>query len=138
MAHEAPEALLGRFIDAVRDVPMGEEQRAEVVINLAKSYGIDDVLIRQALQRSFGAEAADHPYFYWQPRARYGVGAWIRVVDGAAQALGRKGRITVIENPRRHGVRGMAKGFFYTVVLEGGADAWGFREEQLEETSAPR
>lgn len=138
MAHEPPEALLARFIEAVRDVLMGEEQRAEVVINLAKSYGLDDVLLRQALLRSFGPEAADHPYFHWQPRARYAVGTWIRVVDGAAQALGKKGRITALDNPRRHGVRGMAKGFFYTVVLEGSPDAWGFREEQLEDSSSPR
>lgn len=138
MAYETPETLLGRFIDAVRDVVAADEQKAEIVINLAKGFGLDDVLLRRELQRAFGAEAADHPYFHWQPRARYDVGAWIRVVDGAPQALGRKGRITAVENPRSHGVRGMAKGFFYTVVLEGSLDPWGFREEQLEETRGPR
>lgn len=138
MTHDTPEGLLRRFLDAVRDVAMGDEQKAEVVINLAKSFGLDDVLVRQQLLRAFGPEAADHPYFHWQPRARFGVGAWVRVVDGAPQALGRRGRITLVQNPRSFGVRGMAKGFFYTVSLEGSPDPWGFREEQLEPTDAPR
>lgn len=137
MAHDTPDALLGRFLDAVRDVVMSEEHKAEVVINLAKAWGLDDVPLRQALARAFGPEGAEHPYFYWQPRARFDVGSWIRVVDGAPQALGRKGRIKLVEHPKRHGVRGMAKGFFYTVVLEGSVDTWGFREEQLEESRAP-
>lgn len=134
MAHEPPEVLLGRFIDAVRDVVAADDQKAEVVINLAKSFGLDDHLLRRELLRAFGPEAADHPYFHWQPRARYHVGTPVRVVDGAPQALGRRGRVTAVENPRAFGVRGMAKGFFYTVVLEGSFDPWGFREEQLEET----
>jgi hypothetical protein len=132
MTAPSPEQLIVRFVDAVRDVVISTEDKAEVVINLAKASGIDDMLLKQVLQRELGPEASDHPYFHWQPRARFDVGAWVRVVDGAPQALGRRGRVSGVENPRKHGVRGMSRGFFFTVVLEDSPDPWGFREEQLE------
>lgn len=130
-----PHMLLGRFLDAVEEVEIPVESKAEVVINLGKMWGLDDLLLRQELGRRLGPEAADHPYFHWEPRPRFFVGSTVRVVSGAPQALGRIGRVTAVEDPRRHGVRGMGKGFFYTVVLDGRAEEWGFREEQLEEHS---
>lgn len=127
-----PTQLLSRFIEAVLDVAISDEAKAEVVINLAKAWGIDDLPLKQELHRRVGPEAADHPYFHWLPRPRFPVGTPVRVVSGAPQALGRRGRVTALEDPRRHGVRGMARGFFYTIVLDDAPDPWGFREEQLE------
>jgi hypothetical protein len=138
MAEPTAAQLLERFCDAVDDVTANDEAKAEVVINLARAWGLDDVPIQRVIQRRLGAEAADHPYFHWQPRARYEVGAWIRVVDGAPQVLGKRGQITSIEHPKRLGVRGMARGFFYNVAMEGSPDPWGFREEQLEQVAPPK
>jgi len=124
--------LVGRFIEAVEDVLIPDEAKAEVVINLAKAWGVDDEPLRQCVRRSLGEEAADHPYFFWKPNPRFTVGQRIRVVDGAPQVVGHTGRIDTVDNPRKHGARGMSKGCYYSVILDGGRDPWGFREEQLE------
>lgn len=133
-----PDQLMNRFVDAVFDVAISDDAKAEIVINLAKTWGLDDGLLKRTLQKRFDPETADHAYFHWRPSPRYDLGAWVRVVDGAPQALGRRGRVTQIENPRRLGVRGMARSFFYTVTFEDAPDPWGFHEEQLESTDPPR
>lgn len=126
------DTLLAKFVAAVRDVGISVDAKAEVVINLAKAWGIDDGALRQRLVLAFGPDAGEHAYFYWQPRPRLAVGQRVRVVDGAPQALGRYGMVRAIEDPRRHGVVGMSKGYFVTIVLDGEQDPWGFREDQLE------
>lgn len=114
------------------DVEIPHDAKAEVVINLAKAWGIGDGLIRQELSRRFGPDAADHAYFHWTPRPRFPVGTSVRVVAGAPQVLGQSGRVTALDDPKMQGVRGMGRGFYYTVVFHDAPDAWGFQEEQLE------
>jgi len=132
-----PEQLLNHYVDMVFDVAISDDAKTEIVINLAKAAGLDDQPLKRVLQRRFDQAAADHPYFHWKPQPRFPLGEWVRIVDGAPQALGRRGRVTQIENPRRLGVRGMAREFFYTVTFEDAPDPWGFREEQLEQTEPP-
>lgn len=133
MRQTGPTELLESFLSAVVDVAgMSAEQKAEVVINLAKPAGVDDATLRDALLRGLGPDAVEHPYFYWTPRPRFSPGEAVRVVVGAPQALGRRGRVAAVEDVRRYGVRGMARATTYTVLLEGFADPWGFREDQLE------
>lgn len=129
-----PQALLKVFLDAVVEVTCDVDDKAEVVINLAKRWALDDDTIKAALRERLGDKAADHPYFHWNPRPQFSVGDGVRVIDGAPQALGHKGRVTAIDTPRRLGARGMARSFFYTVVLDSSRDPWGFTEEQLEQT----
>lgn len=133
MSQTDPSELLNRFIDCVTDIEVSVENKAEAVINLAKAWDLDDEPLRHALQKRMGPEAVDHPYFHWRPRPRFMVGDGVRVVDGAPQALGRKGRVTAIDDPRRLGARGMSRAHFFTVVLDDSPEPWGFREEQLEE-----
>ena len=128
----SPSQLLERFLEAVYDVPISDDSKAEVVINLAKMWGLDDLALKQALAEKIGSEAADHPYFHWSPRPRFSVGDGVRVIDGAPQALGHSGRVTAIDSPKQYGVRGMSRGYFFTVVLDDQPGPWGFREEQLE------
>lgn len=127
-----PARILDGFIDAVLDVDIAPEHKAEVVINLAKAAGLADGLIKQGLSRRLGEEALEHPYFFWQPRPRFGAGASVRVIDGAPMVLGKSGRVEAIEDPRVHGVRGMTRSHVYTVILDDDGERWGFREEQLE------
>lgn len=129
----SPDELLSRFLDAVAEVSVDAEHKAEVVINLGKRWGLADEVIKRGLAQRFGDEATEHAYFYWQPRARWGVGTVVRVVDGAPQALGKTGRVQAVDDPRRHGVRGMTRGHFFTVILDDDGESWGFREDQLEE-----
>jgi len=126
------DALLSRFIKAVKDVPIAEEEKAEVVINLAKSWGIDDVPLRQKLRVALSERAADHAYFFWEPQTRFKAGDRVRVIEGAAFLLGRWGHILKLSDPRRYGVCGMSRGISYSVVLEGEKKTWGFGEHQLE------
>jgi hypothetical protein len=130
-----PQALLATYLDAVADVEIVTEHKVEVVINLAKAAGLSDPLLKAGLRQRLGEEALEHPYFYWQPRPRWHVGASVRVIDGAPMALGKTGRIEGIDDPRRHGVRGMTKGYVFTVILDDDGERWGFHEDQLE--SAP-
>ena len=132
MPQNDPQDLLKKFCECVWDVAIADDEKAEIVINLAKAWSIDDHAIKQALFSRIGPDAAEHPYFHWQPRPRYHVGETVRVIDGAPQALGQSGRVTAIDSPKRLGVRGMARNFFYTVVLDMSPEPWGFREEQLE------
>lgn len=132
MADKDPKALLKNYCDCVWDVDITDDAKAEIVINLAKSSSIDDHVIKQTLFTRIGPDAAEHPYFHWQPRPRYHVGETIRIIDGAPQALGQTGRVTAVDSPKRLGVRGMARSFFYTVVLDMSPEPWGFREEQME------
>lgn len=132
-----PEQLLNHYIDVVFDVAIPDDAKAEIVINLAKAAGLDDQPLQRVLQRRFDPSAADHPYFHWRPLPRFELGSWVRVVDGAPQAVGRRGRVTEFENPRRLGVRGMSREFFYTVTFEDSPDPWGFKEMQLEKVDPP-
>ena len=127
--------LVGKFIDAVKDVSISIEAKAEIVINLATAWGVDDPLIREALRQALGDEAAEHPYFFWRPAPKWAVGQRVRVVDGAPQVVGHTGAITAVDDAKRYGVRGMSRLQSYSVVLDGGRDPWGFRENQLEEWS---
>ncbi len=127
-----PQTLLKRFADSVWDVAISDENKAEIVINLGKMWNIDDQALKKTLFARIGPDAAEHPYFFWQPRPDYNIGQTVRVIDGAPAALGQTGRVTAIDSPKRLGVRGMARSFFYTVVLDSSPDPWGFREEQLE------
>ncbi|MCP4503579.1 MAG: hypothetical protein GY822_26910 [Deltaproteobacteria bacterium] len=126
------DALLKTFVECVKGVTMDVDDKAEVVINLAKAWALDDKTIQHALRERLGDKAADHPYFYWKPSPVFSVGAGVRVIDGAPQAQGQRGRVTAIDTPRRLGARGMSRSFFYTVVLDQSAEPWGFKEEQLE------
>ena len=124
--------LLTRFIEATSGVQLSDEDRAEVVINLAKQWDIDDGPLRQTLRTQISENAANHPYFYWIPAARFKVGGRIRVIDGAIHLLGKSGHIKALSDPRRFGVLGMARPLAYSVVLDGQSQTWGFREDQLE------
>lgn len=127
-----PRTLLAGYLDAVAEVEIATEHKVEIVINLAKAAGLADAVLKRGLQQRFGEEALEHPYFFWQPRPRWSVGASVRVIDGAPMALGKTGRIESIDDPRRHGVRGMTKGHAFTVILDDDGERWGFAEEQLE------
>jgi hypothetical protein len=128
-----PQTLLATYLDAVADVEIVTEHKVEIVINLAKSAGLADAPLKAALRQRLGDEALEHPYFYWQPRPRWVVGASVRVIDGAPMALGKTGRVEGIEDPRRHGVRGMTRSHVFTVILDDDGERWGFSEEQLED-----
>ena len=125
--------IVGRFIEAVEDVMIPDDAKAEIVINLAKGWGVPDAPLRQSLRRAFGETGADHPYFFWTPSPRYTVGQRVRIVDGAPQVLGHTGAIVEVTNPKKYGARGMSKGHYYSVVLDGGREPWGFQEQQLED-----
>ena len=133
-----PARLLATYLDAVGDVEIVTEHKVEIVINLAKAAGLADELLKGALRQRFGEEALEHAYFYWQPRPRWSVGASVRVIDGAPMALGKTGRIEGVEDPRRHGVRGMTRGHVFTVILDDDGERWGFREDQLEDAPERR
>lgn len=133
-----PIELLRTYLDAVAEVDCSVEAKAEVVINLAKRAQIADAPLKQALAARLGSEAAEHPYFFWRPSPRFGVGETVRVVDGAPQILGKIGRITEVEDLRSHGARGMTLAQNVTVVFAESPDPWGFREEQLEPWQQPR
>ena len=128
----SPPELFDIFFDSVEETQVPVEAKAEIVINLAKSFGLADPVIRDKLRARLGIAAADHPYFHWRPRPRFLVGSRVRVIDGAPQVLGHVGEVQSIEDPRRLGVRGMSKAHAYSVVFDDQASPWGFREEQLE------